>query len=83
MFGRLSALLRYIAPDSNRNDQVIALISDCISEGIVKKKEIIGVVVHFGFDRYHVAQFLKYGIGNDPESGHWRRHKDGSFSLFE
>jgi hypothetical protein len=83
MFGRLSALLRDIKPGTNRNDQVIALIAACIAEGKVTRKEIIGIAEHFGFDRYHVARFLEYGIGNDPDSGHWRRNSDGTFSLFE
>lgn len=82
MFGRLSALLRNIAPGTNKNDQVIALISACIAEGKVTRKEIIGIAVHFGFDRKHVVLFLEYGIGSDPDSGHWRRNQDGSFSLF-
>ena len=83
MFGRLSALLRDIAPDTNKNDQVTALIIACIAEGKVTQKEIIGIAVHLGFHPRHVAKFLKYGIGNDSDSGHWRRNRDGSFSLFE
>lgn len=82
MFGRLSALLRNIAPGTNKNDRVTTLIAACIAEGKVTRKEIIGIAVHFGFKRYHVAQFLEYGTGHDPESGHWRRNPDGSFSLF-
>lgn len=83
MFGRLSALLRNIEPGTNKNDQVTALIAACIAEGKVTRKEITGIAVHLGFHHRHVAQFLEYGIGNDPDSGHWRRNRDGSFSLFE
>ena len=82
LFDRLSSLLHKVAAGTNRNDQVTALILACITEGIVTKKEIIGIAIHFGFKRYHVAQFLEYGTGHDPESGHWRRNPDGSFSLF-
>lgn len=82
LFGRLSTLLRNIAPGTNKNDQVTALIAACISEGIVTKKGIVGIAIHFGFKRYHVSQMLEYGIGYDPTSGHWRRNPDGSFSLF-
>ncbi|WP_428629927.1 hypothetical protein [Sphingopyxis sp.] len=83
MFDRLSALLRNIALSTNKNDQVNTLIAACIAEGKVTKKEIIGIAVHFGFNRYHVAKMLEHGIGYDPTSGHWRRNQDGSFSLFE
>lgn len=83
MFGRLSALLRDIAPDTNKNDQVTTLITACIAEGKDTQKEIIGIAVHLGFHPRHVASFLKYGIGNDRDSGHWRRNSDGSFSLFD
>ena len=82
MFGRLSALLRNIAPDTDKNDRVTTLISACIAEGKVTQKEIIGIAVHFGFHAYHVVKTLDQGIGYDPASGHWRRNKDGSFSLF-
>jgi hypothetical protein len=82
MFGRLSALLRNIAPGTNKNDQAIALISACIAEGKVTRKEIIGIAVHFGFKLFNVAQMLEYGTGADLASGHWRRNQDGTFSLF-
>lgn len=82
MFGRLSALLRNIAPGTNKNDQVNTLIAACIAEGKVTQKEIIGIAVHFGFKLFHVAQMLKFGTGADPASGHWRRNQDGTFSLF-
>lgn len=82
LFARLSALLRKIAPVSNKNDQVTALILACISEGIVARREIIGIGIHFGFKLFHVAQMLKYGTGIDADSGHWRRNPDGTFGLF-
>lgn len=83
MFGRLNALLRDITPGTNKNDRVTALIAACIAEGKATRKEIIGIAVQLGFHPRHVASFLEYGIGNDPDSGHWRRNRDGSFSLFE
>mgnify|MGYP001068991244 CR=1 FL=1 len=83
LFNRLRALLRDITPGTNKNDQVIALISACIGEGIVIKKEIIGLVSHLGFNPRHVAKMLDAGTGGDPASGHWRRNSDGTFSLFE
>ena len=82
VFDRVSALLRDVAPRTKKNDQVTALIIICITEGVVTKKEIIGVAVHFGFHRFHVAKMLEYGIGYDAASGHWRRNPDGAFSLF-
>lgn len=83
MFDRLSALLRNIASGTNKNDQATALISACITEGVVAEKKIIGLVSHFGFKPYHVVNMLKYGTGVDPASGHWRRNQDGTFSHFE
>lgn len=82
MFGRLDALLREIAPGTNKNDQITALIAACIAEGKASRKEIIGIAVHFGFKLFHVAQMLENGTGADPASGHWRRKQDGTFSLF-
>ncbi|OHD05234.1 MAG: hypothetical protein A3E77_01660 [Sphingopyxis sp. RIFCSPHIGHO2_12_FULL_65_19] len=82
LFGRLSTLLRNIAPGTNRNDQVMALIAACISEGVVTKREIIAVTGLLGFKRYHVTQHLDYGVGHDRASGLWRRNRDGSYSLF-
>lgn len=82
LFDRLRSLSRDIAPGTNKNDQVTALIAASIGEGVVTAKKIIGLVSYFGFSPIHVAKMLKHGTGADPASGHWRRNQDGTFSLF-
>lgn len=81
LFDRLRSLSRDIAPGTNKNDQVTALIAASIGEGIVTAKKIIGLVSYFGFSPIHVAKMLEHGTGADPASGHWRRNQDGTFSL--
>lgn len=82
LFDRLRSLSRDIAPGTNKNDQVTALIAASIGEGVVTRKKIIGLVSYFGFNPIRVAKMLEHGTGHDPDSGHWYRNHDGSFSLF-
>ncbi|MBB3909754.1 hypothetical protein [Sphingomonas desiccabilis] len=79
MFGRLRKLLRACGP--NRHDQVLVLISACITEGVDTRGQIIGTLGHLDFKRGHVAMLLAEGTGTNPEVYRWRRDAAGTYTL--
>lgn len=75
--------LQVLAANSgtNRNDQVIALVTACIGESIDTTKHICEVLARLGFKPAHVAMILKTNTGGNPERHLWSKDEAGRYRL--
>lgn len=81
MFSRLRRLVDTCGP--NKNDVVDALIAACIMEGVNTLSQIIGVLTHLGFERFHIIKRVEYGTGTGSTAADWRRDDVGVYSLVD
>jgi hypothetical protein len=58
----------------NLHDQVIALISACIDEGLADGSQLVGTVAHLGYKKSHVGWQLRDKLGH-----FWERNAEGVY----
>jgi hypothetical protein len=78
-FRGLRALMAQCGP--NKNDQVIALISACLEDGVNTRRRIVGVGDTLGYKPQHVVTLLNEGVGIDPRRARWLRDGEGTYTL--
>lgn len=70
-----------LASGCGRNDQVLIMISECISEGIDEGPAIVRTLVELGFDRKHVGILLSRHTGFSPARHSWFKDGNGKYRL--
>jgi hypothetical protein len=65
----------------NAHDRATVTIAAIIESGMNTANQILGAMVHLGFNRRHAAIILRAETGNDPKRYGWRRDADGVFTI--
>jgi hypothetical protein len=65
----------------NKADQVIALITACIEDGITAGPEVLSTVSALGFNERYVGIQLSTNASPNPERSLWVRTAEGPYQL--
>ena len=80
----LEALRDGLAADGcNQTDQVIALITVCIEDGIDTGSEIVSTVSGLGFKKRYVGLLLNKNTGENQNLKQWYRTAEGKYQLHQ
>lgn len=70
-----------VATGGSKWEQVIALISFCLEEGLTDGKEVVRVVSELGYSAQFVGIQLSKNEGSNPDRYRWQKLADGTYRL--
>jgi hypothetical protein len=73
--------LHRILIGTNKHDQVLLLIEDCLAQGIDTGSGIEDALSDFSFHRQHVGMLLRENTGHNPERHRWLETDDDRYAL--
>lgn len=83
LFRRIDELIAPCPRSANLHDRALVAITVAIGDGIDTKRDLIRVLVKYGFDGGHIANVLDDRKGPFRNSDHWSVDANGRYRLRE